>query len=867
MMSERCNDTSVEVSNKLACYTALDIIALLENRYDMTKSAPVFSPSDSIHLNTEKRRDEGVPRKTEPIFAFFVTALGYCLISLITGLYPFGPVSQQLGDLSGQFVPFIAMLRDIVFGHSGLSDLTWTWTAGMGVPNIGNYVTYLSSPLYLLIGFFPVGYAQFGLWVITLAHIGLAASAMSVLLRKLVPGGRSLWLVTLATCYGLSSWVIGDADYVPMWLGGLIGLPLLVLCGLWANEGKRFVLSVVIVATVWLSNYYTAYMASIGAAILVWMIVASQNTELRKLLSAMFSFFIRGVVGVGLTAVLLVPAFLEVLNVPSDMEGRPVDYPLRTMLAHVLPGIEALSLAPSFYVGTVPLVFAVLFLFEKSYSLLSRVVFGFGVSATILSMSAQPFLLAWHLFDIPNGSPWRSAFVVVAMVVVMAWYGLQGIDSLSFRHFFAPAVALLVICYFTLRSSYLGGIAAFSKWGMASAATSGILIFSLWLCRRKAFLSQTLSLAICLLVFAELILNGAFIEKTLPSRVETFPLRESGLARDFELDDVGWPNYRADVQEFDSVRMPNGGATLTAPALNYYSSTIPAETSVMLRESYRFGAGNRSRIITSPEQDPVGMKLASVSLLISPEGKQTQTAFPTVRRFPDAVPQDDSLPKVFKNRNDLAGMPVYSSPLAVTVGEATEEQGQLHADYKVSCPAGNIVSFDSGSASVRVLTQYEEFTVSNQVWSASSPVREEQFELELGGVENADVTLQDTAQPLAWFVCADIELLEEQILATELPNIRITPGNIAATFDSPADKAIVTTTALDGWVCRVDGKSAATGALHGLLTVELNGSNEFQCTYKNPGLASGALISVVSFLAAVVFAFLNGLRSRKKRGL
>lgn len=165
----------------------------------------------------------------ESFFAAGAVVLVYLLQAAINGVFPFGERSNQVLDLGDQYTPFAGMFRDIVAGHSGLSSFTFTWTVGMGVPNLGNYATYFSNPFYLLVCLFSENHMQLAIWVVTVVLLAFAAVAMLLLLRKLFPADNSVMVMLLSASYALGSWAIGEGDYVPMWISGLVLIPFISL--------------------------------------------------------------------------------------------------------------------------------------------------------------------------------------------------------------------------------------------------------------------------------------------------------------------------------------------------------------------------------------------------------------------------------------------------------------------------------------------------------------------------------------------------------------------------------------------------------------------------------------------------------------
>ncbi|MFJ9809376.1 YfhO family protein [Streptomyces sp. NPDC101158] len=207
------------------------------------------------------------PRLRAAAGAAVLTGLLFCLAGRLAGSYPFGPRTRNIVDLGQQYLPFHAYWRTLLTGASH-GDLFLNWTSGFGSNFLGDFGTYLSSPFDLLVVLFPADRTELALYVVTTAKIATAAAAMAALLLTL---RRGPWPVAavLGTAYALSGWTFNYAATVPMWLDGLVAFPLLCLVGEWARKGRRPVLGPLVVAVAWFANFYTAYMATIGAAVVL----------------------------------------------------------------------------------------------------------------------------------------------------------------------------------------------------------------------------------------------------------------------------------------------------------------------------------------------------------------------------------------------------------------------------------------------------------------------------------------------------------------------------------------------------------------------------------------------------------------------
>ena len=782
----------------------------------------------------------------EALGAFGFVVLGYSTAAKFAGFYPFGSKSQQFGDLSGQFVPLAGMARDIFTADSGLSSVTWTWAVGMGSPNIGNYATYFSNPLWMLLVIFPKDQIQFGVWILTVVMMGLAASAMAILLRNLIPHTHSLWLILLSGSYGLSSWAVQDADYILMWLSGLIGLPLIVLAGLWSAQKKRFILSVLIIALIWYSNYYSAFMASVGAAIIVFSILLASAYSNKFILKGMFEFFIRGLIGVSLTAIILLPAYLEVKQSPIDLDGGvPVDYPIRRTLAHIFPGIEAVSLSPSFYIGSFALILALLFLFEAKHNLKKRIVWLGTLSLTIISMGTQPFLHLWNLGDVPNGSPWRSAFVVTAILVIMACYGLEHFKSLSIISFVNVSLILSVLMLLTIWSLYVeDSIRSFTSIGLISTAIVISLLLMLSCFKPKTNIQASLSIIIFIVMFSELVFNTAFIEDNFSKVVHAFEIRSPNISQQVDLDDIGWPTHRAKIHEFSSVKSSNAGALMSAPTVDYYSSTINELTSRTLLDELRLGSGHRPRIIYPTTSDPVADKISSVSRIYTPNGIETATSFPLVRSIENINVIDDRLSPLFIRRNEVIGESVYHMPNNIEIIPAGGDEILL----SISCEAGHHISLDMSGYAAKIFFSEAEYVAGYEVWTAPESSGHDPKVLRIQPIKGTP----EIEHLIPLIACVNLNSLDEIIEAVDVPVITASPGRISADFNKPINRALISTAYLEAWDCKSPLGQVSTGSLHGLLVVELNSESQFSCNYVNPGFKLGALITLLSCVTAIL---------------
>ncbi|MGO4425290.1 YfhO family protein, partial [Streptomyces sp. MCAF7] len=236
----------------------------------------------------------------------------------------------------------------------------------------------------------------------------------------------------LGASYALCGWSVAEASYNPMWLDGLIALPLLCLVGHWVLAGRRFVVGALLVALMWIANFYTAYMATLGAVLLLLtrlLVAAPTGLPLQQRLAPLWRPVARlaGVlaVGVGLAAPMVSVIYF---GTKHAYPGRVMEFtpkPWTDVMARLLPGTYNFS-SPAVYVDTVALLLALTLPFNPAVPKRLRGGWTLLVAAVALSFQWGPTQLAWHAFSVPNGSQYRETFVLCGLLVTAAW--------LSFAH-------------------------------------------------------------------------------------------------------------------------------------------------------------------------------------------------------------------------------------------------------------------------------------------------------------------------------------------------------------------------------------------------------------------------------------------------
>ncbi|MGY3682284.1 YfhO family protein [Streptomyces sp. TE33382] len=367
------------------------------------------------------------PRASACALAALVTVAAVCAGDAAARSFPFGPRTRSVNDLGNQFVPFHTRLWDLLHGRAD-GGVLLNWQSGFGTSFLPDLGTYLTSPFALLVGVFPRDRIDLALYTVTLLKMASAAAAMAFLLPALRGGHR--WAAgALGASYALCGWSVAEASYNPMWLDGLVALPLLCLAGEWARTGRHRVAAPLVVAVLWTANFYTAYMATLGAALVLVVRLVTESRDRRTAGRGLLRATGTVTLGIGLAAPVLLPVYLGTKHAYPGWTRpfAPAAWP--DVLARLLPATYGFF-TPALFLGTGTLLLACALAFQRSVPHRERWAWTGLVAAVALSLQWGPAHLLWHAFATPNGSPYRQTFVLAGLLVIAAWiavsYGWPG---------------------------------------------------------------------------------------------------------------------------------------------------------------------------------------------------------------------------------------------------------------------------------------------------------------------------------------------------------------------------------------------------------------------------------------------------------
>ncbi|MFG2495409.1 YfhO family protein [Streptomyces caniferus] len=826
-------------------------------------------------------------RAAAPCLAAALSMGAYCLALALYGSYPFGPRSRAVNDLGNQFVPLHARLWDLMHGTTS-GDLFFNWSSGYGVPFLADFFAYLMNPFSWLVGLFPRALADLPVFLVTLFSIGLGSALMTVLLGRLRPGSGALRAL-LSAGYGLCAWVLNDGGADPMWMWGLVALPLTGIAADWCLHRTRWVAGTLLVALAWAGNFYTAAMATLAMSlVLVVRLLTAAGMPWRDRLRALARAASMALTGILLTApVLTVTLAASRAAQPAPDPSYDEQPSLLYQLAQLLPGGHGEMPVPNISIGVPGLLLVAAFPFVRAVPPRVRLGWYALAAGVAASFVREPTILLWHGFALPNGSPYRAAFVLSGILVMISWLALAHRPRPRELAAGAALVALLAgLCHDQ-------GTVGDDTWVLVAVGALTLLALAALGTSRTA---RTRAAATAALTGTVLLGSAytAWSVTTARGRIDWFQpkITMAGpalAARHGLTARADWPRSRTDPGPHEFA--DNDPLLIGGEGGAYYSSFVPAATARTLRG---LGAGwyMKGRHTLSFE-DPVGRALMGVGSYLAAVPERRALFVPHPARPAPLLTVRSSLPRpageesVFARQERVLGAAVYEvPPLRPSGGPAPrpDRGGWLLPGARPSAadPDGAGTTFTARCT-----------PGSTAVWSAPW------FSGEVSGpggsttgVGRRDVTA-NPVQPLGR-VPADgtvsvrfrgrgpqhvprraVGCLSGRKLSAAVSALRAR-GPVALAADGhrltarlrPGSRgsAVLALPAVPGWGCSVDGGPLhAPDSFGGLLAVPLGpGAGRLSCSYLPPGLHTGLAASAAAALAVAVVAAGGAVRGRRR---
>ena len=389
-------------------------------------------------------------------FSFLLPAALMLAIYIALGHKPFGDLSVLTLDLNAQYVYFYEALREFIFGDA---SLLYSFSRSLGGEFMGIYAYYIASPLSYIVALFPKSMMLYALLTIIVIKIGLCGLFFGFYLHKHTKNPNKMNIILFSVMYALSAYAITYQNNI-MWLDGLFLLPILTYSIEKLIKERKYLLFVGVLALVMISHYYIGYM-------LCWytffyFFFAYFKDEDRSLInpSGEKAHFIKSllriggsaILGIGISAFMIGTAYYslqfgknEFTDPNWDMFAR---FDLFDLFPKLLPGSYDTVMhegLPLLYCGVLALFMVPIYIMAKRVKSREKVFYCGFVLLYVLFMVINPIDLVMHGFQPPNCLNYRYSFIIIFLLLIMAYKGFCEIEEHSSKKILATGGALLAL--------------------------------------------------------------------------------------------------------------------------------------------------------------------------------------------------------------------------------------------------------------------------------------------------------------------------------------------------------------------------------------------------------------------------------------
>jgi len=374
------------------------------------------------------------------IIAFFIPVVLMYISYAIFGLYPFGEESVLALDFNAQYVYYFESLHDAFWGDG---SAFYNWSRNLSGEFMGIIGYYLASPFTLIVMLLPKKMILTSLLIMILCKIGSAAVTFNYFLQK-SKKVEPLHATIFSTLYALMAYmVIQTID--PMWLDGLVMLPLVALGVEYLVDDGRKLNYIIPIAIMFVANFYIGFMVGIFTAVyFVYYVFFGTEQRIAKFKDYVYiacNFTVSTLVAVMCSAFMILPVYnalqLGKFDFTDPDYGFKLQFePLDIIGQLLISQYDTVNVdgSPEIYCGILTVVLIPLFFLNSKIDIRKKMGAGFLMAVMFFSMYIKPVDMMWHGGQVPNWLPYRYSFIISFILLTMAACAVKHLDGLKASH-------------------------------------------------------------------------------------------------------------------------------------------------------------------------------------------------------------------------------------------------------------------------------------------------------------------------------------------------------------------------------------------------------------------------------------------------
>ena len=349
----------------------------------------------------------------------------------ISGLFKYSAI---ISDLRTEVYPLLEHLKNGFF--------LFDFSLGIGDSILGIVYYYLLSPLNIL--YFFIKNSNIAFITIIILKSGFSSLFCYKYLKYQIEKENRIYLVLFSLLYALSSYFI-SYNFVVEFLDAYLLLPLVLLGIDKIVKEKKYLLYVISLMLVVVTNYYFAYMICIFSFIYFNYRSFIECKE-KEFVKNNFKFLlVSGLICLTMSFVFL-PVVLEIGNYSRGEDGlfggEPFQllFNLRDIFEHYFVGnfetVDVIN-AMNFYLYTSVIVYPLIYFYYINNKISKREKIGSSVILLILlfSIGINYVNYMWHGFGVPIGFNGRFTFMFILFILMICFKSISYLKMFDLKHY------------------------------------------------------------------------------------------------------------------------------------------------------------------------------------------------------------------------------------------------------------------------------------------------------------------------------------------------------------------------------------------------------------------------------------------------
>lgn len=450
------------------------------------------------------------------LLCFAIPAAVMFFLYAIMDAYPFGDGAVLVLDLNAQYIYFFEALRDFIFGDG---SLIYSFERSLGGEFMGMFAYYLSSPLNILIALFPEDMMTEALYFLLVLKTGLCGLTFGIYLDR-TKKSNPILITIFSMMYALCSYSIVMQNNI-MWMDNMICLPLIMYGIEELIKHGKFKLFTIFLAIAVFSNYYIGYMMCIFTAAYFFYWYFAHTPEERNPHNIKNHFqksFIRiaifSAIALLAACIIILPAYYSLTFGKTDFSNPSYTieskFDFLSMLSKLYLGsydtVRPEGL-PFIYCGMLTLLILPLYFIIPKIKIREKIAAGSMLMFFAFSFNVSLLDLIWHGFQKPNWLNYRYSFMLVAIMLVLAYTAFEHILEINYKYIILTGTFAVVLLFIMEALDLENMPAETAVWGSLAFILLYVALMRA-VTLPKAFFDKTAMLVLAIFVVLEMFCNG-----------------------------------------------------------------------------------------------------------------------------------------------------------------------------------------------------------------------------------------------------------------------------------------------------------------------------------------------------------------------